>query len=76
MGLRPRSRDENGTSGKAIGLDTEPGMIDYMNADAKMLNMFNYESWLLQLDDPEMAPQWKSFSFVTCCTTLVTAWLT
>ncbi len=45
-----------GPSGKAIGLDIEPGMIEYMNADAKKLNLSNYQARLVKPDDPELAP--------------------
>jgi arsenite methyltransferase len=43
-------------SGKAIGLDIEPGMIDYMKADAKKLKLSDYDARLSKPDDPELAP--------------------
>jgi arsenite methyltransferase len=46
-----------GPSGKAIGLDIEPGMIDYMKANAKQLGLPNYDARLVQPDDPELAPR-------------------
>lgn len=57
-----------GPSGKAIGLDIEPGMIDYMNADAKKLNLPNYEARLVKPDDPELAP--RSVDVVFFCDVL------
>jgi arsenite methyltransferase len=46
-----------GASGKAIGLDIEPGMVDYMKADAKKLNLLNYEARLVKPNDPELPPE-------------------
>ena len=46
-----------GTSGKAIGLDIEPGMVAYMKADAKKLKLSNYEARLAKPNDPELEPQ-------------------
>jgi arsenite methyltransferase len=45
-----------GPSGKAIGLDIEPGMVKYMEEDAKKLNLSNYEARVVKTDDPELAP--------------------
>jgi ubiquinone/menaquinone biosynthesis C-methylase UbiE len=45
-----------GPSGKAIGLDIEPGMVEYMKEDAKRLNLSNYEARIVKTDDPELAP--------------------
>jgi arsenite methyltransferase len=45
-----------GPSGTAIGLDIEPGMVDYMKADAKRLNLPNYKARLVKADDPELTP--------------------
>jgi arsenite methyltransferase len=45
-----------GPSGKAIGLDIEPGMIDYMHADASKLKLSNYQARLVKPNDPELAP--------------------
>ena len=57
-----------GPSGKAIGLDIEPGMIDYMKANAKQLNLPNYEARLVQPDNPELAP--RSVDVVFFCDVL------
>ncbi len=46
-----------GPSGEAIGVDIEPGMIEYMKADAKKLKLANYEARLVKADDPELHPQ-------------------
>jgi arsenite methyltransferase len=46
-----------GPSGRAIGLDIEPGMIEYMHTDAKKLNLSNYQARLVKPDDPELAPR-------------------
>lgn len=45
-----------GPSGKAIGLDIEPGMVEYMKEDARKLNLSNYEARVVNTDDPELAP--------------------
>lgn len=45
-----------GPTGKAIGLDIEPGMVAYMKADAKKLGLKNYEARLVKPDNPELAP--------------------
>jgi arsenite methyltransferase len=45
-----------GPSGEALGLDIEPGMIDYMKADAKKLGLKNYEARVAKPDDPGLAP--------------------
>ncbi|MEW6599671.1 MAG: methyltransferase domain-containing protein [Nitrospirota bacterium] len=45
-----------GPSGKALGLDIEPGMVEYMKEDAKKLNLNNYEARVVRTDDPELAP--------------------
>lgn len=44
-----------GPSGKAIGLDIEPGMVAYMKADAKKIRLSNYAARLAKPDDPELA---------------------
>jgi ubiquinone/menaquinone biosynthesis C-methylase UbiE len=46
-----------GPSGKAIGLDIEPGMVDYMKADAKRLDLPNYNAQLVKPNDPELPPR-------------------
>jgi arsenite methyltransferase len=45
-----------GPSGRAVGLDIEPGMVAYMKADATKLKLSNYEARLVKPDDPELAP--------------------
>jgi ubiquinone/menaquinone biosynthesis C-methylase UbiE len=45
-----------GPGGRAIGLDIEPGMVDYMKADAKKLKLSNYEARLVRPNDPQLAP--------------------
>ncbi len=45
-----------GPSGKAIGLDIEPGMVKYMEEDAKKLNLSNYEARVVKTDNPELGP--------------------
>jgi len=42
--------------GEAIGLDVEPGMVDYMKADAKKLGLTNYDARVVKPDDPALAP--------------------
>ncbi len=44
-------------SGEAIGLDIEPGMVGYMQADAKKLGLKNYEARVVKADDPALAPR-------------------
>lgn len=43
-----------GPSGKAIGMDIEPGMVKYMEEDARKLNLKNYEARVVKTDDPEL----------------------
>ncbi len=43
-------------SGTAIGLDVEPGMVDYMNSDAKKLKLANYSARVVKPDNPGLAP--------------------
>lgn len=45
-----------GPSGKAIGLDIEPGMVEYMKEDARKLNLSNYEARVVKTDDPGLGP--------------------
>lgn len=56
-----------GPSGKAIGLDIEPGMVKYMEEDAKKLNLKNYEARVVKTDDPELVPY--SIDVVFLCDT-------
>ena len=44
-----------GPEGTALGLDIEQSMIEYMNEDAKKLNLKNYTSRVVKNDDPELA---------------------
>jgi len=55
-------------SGEALGLDIEPAMIDYMEADSKKLDLKNYKARLVKADDPELAPH--SADVVFFCDTL------
>lgn len=41
-----------GPGGKAIGLDIEQSMVDYMNNDAKKLGLKNYTAKVVKTDDP------------------------
>lgn len=41
-----------GPSGMAIGLDTEPGMVEYMSRDARERRLDNYVARLVMPDDP------------------------
>ena len=43
-----------GPSGKAIGLDIEMGMVEYMKEDAKKLHLNNYTARVVKTDDPEL----------------------
>jgi ubiquinone/menaquinone biosynthesis C-methylase UbiE len=52
-----------GASGKAIGLEIEPGMVAYMEADAKKLKLPNYQARLVKPDDPELAPHSVDVAF-------------
>jgi arsenite methyltransferase len=42
-------------SGRAIGLDIEPGMVAYMRDDAKKLKLQNYEAGVVKPGNPELA---------------------
>jgi arsenite methyltransferase len=57
-----------GPNGRAIGLDIEPSMVAYMNADAKKLGLKNYQARLVKPDDPALAPH--SVDVVFFCDTL------
>jgi arsenite methyltransferase len=57
-----------GPKGRAIGLDIEPSMVAYMNADAKKLGLKNYQARLVKPDDPALAPH--SVDVVFFCDTL------
>ena len=57
-----------GPSGAVIGLDVEPGMVDYMKADAKKLGLRNYHARVVKADDPELSP--NSADVIFFCDTL------
>ena len=57
-----------GPSGAVIGLDVEPGMVDYMKADAKKLGLQNYHARVVKADDPELSP--NSADVIFFCDTL------
>ncbi|MHB8381534.1 MAG: class I SAM-dependent methyltransferase [Candidatus Binataceae bacterium] len=46
----------------------EPGMVDYMKADAKKLDLKNYHARLVTADNPELAPH--SADVIFFCDTL------
>ena len=56
-----------GPEGKALGLDIEQSMADYMSEDAKKLGLTNYEAKVVRTDDPELAPH--SIDVVFLCNT-------
>jgi arsenite methyltransferase len=43
-------------TGRAIGLDVEPAMVEYMRKDARTRRLSNYEPQLVKPDDAELAP--------------------
>ena len=45
-----------GTEGKAIGLDIEESMVNYMKEDARKLGFANYEAKVVPTDDARLAP--------------------
>ena len=53
--------------GKAIGLDIEQSMVEYMNEDAKKLDLKNYTARVVGTDDPELAPH--SVDVIFLCNT-------
>jgi arsenite methyltransferase len=57
-----------GPSGAVIGLDVEPGMVNYMKADAKKLGLQNYHARVVKADDPELSP--NSADVIFFCDTL------
>jgi SAM-dependent methyltransferase len=44
-----------GPAGKAIGVEIDSAMVRSMNADARRLNLTNYEALLVPPDDPMLA---------------------
>ncbi|HBO84328.1 MAG TPA: SAM-dependent methyltransferase [Deltaproteobacteria bacterium] len=56
-----------GHEGKAIGLDIEPAMVEYMKEDAKKRGLTNYEARVVKPDDLELSP--KSVDVIFICNT-------
>lgn len=56
-----------GPGGKAVGLDIEKSMVDYMNEDAGKLGLGNYKARVVRTDDPELEPQ--SVDVIFLCNT-------
>src|SRR3989304_5680378 len=56
-----------GPGGKAIGLDIEPSMVDYMKEDAKKRGLTNYEARVVKPDDAGLPS--KSVDVVFICNT-------
>jgi predicted methyltransferase len=53
-----------GPEGKAIAVDIDPAMIRKLMADAKRLNLTNYEARLVPADDPMLAPESADIIFL------------
>lgn len=53
--------------GKALGLEVEPSMVQYMKEDAEKFHLKNYISKLVKYDDPLLEP--KSVNVVFICDT-------
>ncbi len=53
-----------GSQGKAIGLDIEPSMVEYMKEDALKRSMENYEARLIKPDGPGLTPQSVDVIFI------------
>jgi len=56
-----------GPEGKAIGLDIEPSMVDYMKEDAKKRRLTNYEARVVKPDDAGLPS--KSVDVIFICNT-------
>jgi len=56
-----------GPGGKAIGLDIEPSMVDYMKEDAKKQGLTNYEAKIVKPDDAGLPS--KSVDVIFICNT-------
>ncbi len=56
-----------GSSGKVFAIDTEPGMVNYMKEDARLLGLKNYEARLSKPRDPGLEP--SSVDMVFMCNT-------
>ena len=50
--------------GRALGLDVEPGMVRYMEEDARKLGLDNYEAAVVATDDPGLAPSSVDLIFI------------
>jgi len=53
-----------GPEGKALGLEVEPAMVEYMKKDAGKLHLSNYVAKLVKYDDPLLKPQSVDVVFV------------
>jgi len=56
-----------GPEGKAIGLDIEPAMVEYMKEDAQKRGLKNYEAQVVKPDDAEVPS--KSVDVIFICNT-------
>ena len=56
-----------GHEGKAIGLDIESSMVEYMKEDARKQGLKNYEARVVKPDDVELPP--KSVDVIFICNT-------
>ncbi len=56
-----------GPGGRALGLDIEPGMVEYMRRDAESLGTASYESRVVEPGDPGLDP--GSVDLVFICNT-------
>ncbi len=54
-------------SGKALGLDIDPSIVDYMREDAKKHQLENYIARVVEADDPGLNP--KSVDVIFICNT-------
>jgi len=53
-----------GDEGRAIGLDIEQSMVDYMQEDAKKRGLSNYEARVVKPDDVGLSPQSVDVIFI------------
>jgi ubiquinone/menaquinone biosynthesis C-methylase UbiE len=56
-----------GPKGRALGLDIEQPLVNYMKEDARKLNLINYKAWVIKPDDPELES--RSVDVVFLCNT-------
>jgi len=56
-----------GPTGKALGLDIEPAMVNYMVEDAKKRDLSNYLPKLIKMDDASLKP--RSVDIIFLCNT-------